>query len=57
MTQGEEKVKRVTEKGKAAGIREEERYARYGTYYALIHTRESQAMILDIIIKLISNKI
>ena len=49
ITEGEEKVKRVTEKGKAAGIREEERYARYGTYYALIHTRESQNVILEIL--------
>ena len=56
VTEGEENIKRVTEKGKAAGIREEERHARYGTYYALVHTRESQAMILDIIINLISNK-
>lgn len=45
--QGEEKVKRVTEKGKAAGILEEERRAKYGkNYYAMIHTRESQRMIL-----------
>ena len=44
---GEEKVKRVTEKGKAAGILEEERRAKYGkNYYAMIHTRESQRMIL-----------
>lgn len=49
ITEGEEKVKRVTEKGKAAGIREEERHARYGTYYALIHTRESQKVILEIL--------
>lgn len=46
--QGEEKIKRVTEKGKAVGIREEERQAKYGrNYYALIHTRESQQMILE----------
>lgn len=45
--QGEEKVKRVTEKGKAAGILEEEQRAKYGkNYYAMIHTRESQRMIL-----------
>ncbi len=45
--QGEEKVKRVTEKGKVAGILEEERRAKYGkNYYAMIHTRESQRMIL-----------
>ena len=45
--QGEEKHKRVTEKGRLAGILEEERHAKYGkSYYALIHTRESQSMIL-----------
>ena len=39
---------RVTEKGRAVGIREEERQAKYGrNYYALIHTRESQQMILE----------
>ena len=43
--QGEEKHKRVTEKGRLAGILEEERHAKYGkSYYALIHTRESQSM-------------
>ena len=46
--QGEEKIKRVTEKGRAVGIREEERRAKYGrNYYALIHTRESQQMIME----------
>ena len=46
--QGEEKIKRVTEKGRAVGIREEERQAKYGrNYYALIHTRESQQIILE----------
>ena len=46
-TEGEEKVKHITEKGKEAGIQEEERYGKYGRkYYALIHTRESQEMIL-----------
>jgi len=45
--QGEEKHKRVTEKGRLAGILEEERHAKYGkSYYALIHTRESQMLIL-----------
>lgn len=47
--EGEEKVKRVTGKGKAAGIREEERHGRFGTYYALIHTRKSQGMILEVL--------
>lgn len=46
--QGEEKIKRVTEKGRAVGIREEERQVKYGrNYYALIHTRESQQIILE----------
>ena len=45
--QGEEKHKRVTEKGRLAGILEEERHAKYGkSYYALIHTRESQMLII-----------
>ena len=46
--QGETRVRRVTEKGTAAGIREEERRSKFGGghYYALIHTRESQEMIV-----------
>ena len=46
--QGETHVRRVTEKGTAAGIREEERRSKFGGghYYALIHTRESQRMIV-----------
>ena len=46
--QGETCVRRVTEKGTAAGIREEERRSKFGGghYYALIHTRESQRMIV-----------
>ena len=46
--QGETCVRRVTEKGTAAGIREEERRSKFGGghYYALIHTRESQEMIV-----------
>ena len=46
--QGETHVRRVTEKGTAAGIREEERRSKFGSghYYALIHTRESQEMIV-----------
>ena len=47
LNKGEEKVKHITEKGKEAGIQEEERYGKYGRkYYALVHTRESQEMIL-----------
>ena len=46
--QGETRVRRVTEKGTAAGIREEERRSKFGGghYYALMHTRESQEMIV-----------
>lgn len=46
--QGETRVRRVTEKGTAAGIREEERRSKFGGghYYAMIHTRESQEMIV-----------
>lgn len=46
--QGENRVRRVTEKGTAVGIREEERRSKFGGghYYALIHTRESQEMIV-----------
>ncbi len=46
--QGENRIKRVTEKGIAAGICEEERQSKFGGghYYALIHTRKSQEMIV-----------
>lgn len=55
-TEGEEKVKHITEKGKEAGIQEEERYGKYGRkYYALIHTRESQEMILGELREYLSN--
>ena len=42
------RIRRVTEKGIAAGICEEERRSKFGGghYYALIHTRESQEMIV-----------
>lgn len=55
-TEGEEKVKHVTEKGKEVGIQEEERQGKYGRkYYALIHTRESQEMILGELRDYLSN--
>ena len=55
-TEGEEKVKHITEKGKEAGIQEEERYGKYGRkYYALVHTRESQEMILGELRDYLSN--
>ena len=46
--QDETRIRRVTEKGIAAGICEEERRSKFGSghYYALIHTRESQKMIV-----------
>lgn len=46
--QDETRIRRVTEKGIAAGICEEERRSKFGGghYYALIHTRESQKMIV-----------
>ena len=46
--QGENRIKRVTEKGIAAGICEEERQSKFGGghYYAMIHTRKSQEMII-----------
>lgn len=48
VTEGEDKVKHATEKGIAAGIQEEVRHAKYGRrYYALLHTKESQKMILE----------
>ncbi len=44
------KTKRVTQKGLEAGIREEDRRAKYGRkFYALTHTRESQMMIIDLL--------
>lgn len=46
--QEENRIKRVTEKGIAVGIQEEERRSKFGGghYYALIHTRKSQEMII-----------
>ena len=46
--QDETRIRRVAEKGIAAGICEEERRSKFGGghYYALIHTRESQEMIV-----------
>ena len=47
VTEENESFKRVTAKGHAAGIQEEERHTKSQQhYYALIHTRESQDMIL-----------
>ena len=47
---GENKVKRVTEKGKLAGIEENERRSKYGgKYYAISHTKQSQQMIIEML--------
>lgn len=44
------KTKHVTQKGLEAGIREEERRAKYGRkFYALTHTRESQRVMIDLL--------
>lgn len=44
------KEKRVTEKGKAAGIEEHERKSKYGgIYFAIVHTRQSQQMIIEML--------
>lgn len=44
------KEKRVTEKGKAAGIEENERKSKYGgIYFAIVHTRQSQQMIIEML--------
>lgn len=44
------KEKRVTEKGKAAGIEENERKSKYGgIYFAIVHTRLSQQMIIEML--------
>ena len=44
------KTKRVTQKGLEAGIKEEERRAKYGRkFYALTHTRESQRVMIDLL--------
>ena len=42
VTEGENKIKRVTEKGRSVGIDEEERKAKFGgSYYAITHSKES----------------
>lgn len=47
---GENKVKRVTEKGKLAGIEENEKRSKYGgKYYAISHTKQSQQMIIEML--------
>lgn len=52
------KEKRVTEKGKAAGIEENERKSKYGgIYFAIVHTRQSQQMIIEMLKRYYSDAI
>ena len=54
--QAKQKLGMIDEKGKEVGIQEEERQGKYGRkYYALIHTRESQEMILGELREYLSN--
>ena len=47
VTEGENKIKRVTEKGRSVGIDEEERKAKFGgSYYAITHSKQSQQVIM-----------
>ena len=55
-TDGGSKTKRVTEKGRSVGIEEEERKAKFGgSYYAIIHSRQSQQMIIEMLKKYYSS--
>ena len=55
-TDGESKTKRVTEKGRSVGIEEESRKAKFGgSYYAIIHSRQSQQMIIEMLKKYYSS--
>ena len=48
VTEGENKTKRVTEKGRSVGIDEEERKAKFGgSYYAITHSKQSQQVIIE----------
>ena len=50
ITEGENKIKRVTEKGQSAGIEEEERKAKFGgSYYAITHSKQSQQVIIEML--------
>ena len=52
ITEGENKIKRVTEKGRSVGIDEEERKAKFGgSYYAIIHSKQSQQVIIEMLKK------
>lgn len=50
ITEGENKIKRVTEKGQRVGMEEEERKAKFGgSYYAITHSKQSQQVIIEML--------
>ena len=52
VTEGENKIKRVTEKGRSVGTDEEERKAKFGgSYYAITHSKQSQQVIIEMLKK------
>ena len=52
VTEGENKIKRVTQKGRSVGIDEEERKAKFGgSYYAITHSKQSQQVIIEMLKK------
>ena len=52
VTEGENKIKRVTEKGRSVGIDEEERKAKFGgSDYAITHSKQSQQVIIEMLKK------
>lgn len=52
ITEGENKIKHVTEKGQSVGIEEEERKAKFGgSYYAITHSKQSQQVIIEMLKK------
>ena len=52
VTEGENTIKRVTEKGQSVGIEEEERKAKFGgSYYAITHSKQSQQVIIEMLKK------
>ena len=52
ITEGENKTKRVTEKGRSVGIDEQERKAKFGeSYYAITHSKQSQQVIIEMLKK------
>ena len=52
VTEDENKIKRVTEKGRSVGIDEEERKAKFGgSYYAITHSKQSQQVIIEMLKK------